>query len=317
MKTVKDITRIDPHDKAEVQAFAEAGEPTLIKSAAFAGSALRQPVQVVTPHNQTQLIPQTPSGRASPDANESAFYPRLVRPAPDTCDLDTANDGYAARFAGRIGDYLLEAQRQATRDLLDPFTEARILDLGGGHGQNARPLLDLGHRVTVYGSDPACAYHLADLIESQQIRFDVGDLYHLPYADREHDAVVCYRMLAHVDDIEPFVAEACRVAGRAVLVDFATMYSFNILMPLLFKHKASLEGNTRPFAMFKPSTIDRLMRKQGFKRTATIKQFVLPMVVHRKLARPGLSQAMETTLRFLGFRRLIGSPIIARYERQA
>ncbi len=73
--------------------------------------------------------------------------------APDA-DLDPSGDRYAARFAGPAGEYLLSRQTVALQGFLRDLPAASILDVGGGHGQSARPLLAAGHPVTVAAAQP-------------------------------------------------------------------------------------------------------------------------------------------------------------------
>lgn len=233
----------------------------------------------------------------------------------DTCDLDTATDDYAGRFAGKIGRYLLSVQHAATRRMLRSYERAKVLDLGGGHGQNAELLADMGHRVTVYGSDAGCDHHIKGLVASDRVDFEVGDLYELPYDDREQDVVISYRMLAHVQDPNAYIAEMCRVAGKAVVIDFSSVCSINAIAPLLFAQKQKFEKNTRPFAMFTPYDINRRFAKHGFKRADHVGQFVWPMVLHRALKKPLISKMLEFLPQALGVGKLMGSPLIARYER--
>ena len=53
----------------------------------------------------------------------------------ETADIETSSDDYAARFAGEIGAWLLKVQEEATLRMLAAYPNAKILDVGGGHGQ--------------------------------------------------------------------------------------------------------------------------------------------------------------------------------------
>ena len=55
----------------------------------------------------------------------------------ETADIETSSDGYAARFAGPVGEWMLEIQETITVALLPKTPSATILDVGGGHGQLA------------------------------------------------------------------------------------------------------------------------------------------------------------------------------------
>src|SRR5665811_155678 len=100
---------------------------------------------------------------------------------PETADVETASDGYAARFEGATGVWMLRRQEEIVRRFLKPFPGATVLDDGGGHNQLAAPLCRAGYVVTVLGSAPVCGRRLAPEVSAGRIRFDVGDLVALPY----------------------------------------------------------------------------------------------------------------------------------------
>ena len=66
--------------------------------------------------------------------------------------------------------------------------------------------------------------------------------------------------------------------------------SGNLLEPWLFKLKRRMEGNTRPFLCYSMQQIAPVLRDLGFDHLNEQKQFLMPMVIHRKLNRPGLSR---------------------------
>ena len=179
-------------------------------------------------------------------------------PAPDgagervreTADVETSSDGYASRFSGPVGAWMLEAQERAVRELLGAPGGATVLDVGGGHGQLALPLAAAGWRVTVLGSDPVCARRIAPAVAAGRVRFVAGDVLALPFPDRAFDFVVSVRLLPHCGQWPALVAELCRVARRAVIVDYPTLESLNRVAPALFGAKKRLEGNTRTFTLF-------------------------------------------------------------------
>jgi SAM-dependent methyltransferase len=234
----------------------------------------------------------------------------------ETADIETASEGYAGRFAGPVGRWLLAEQERATARLLEGLPGRRVLDVGGGHGQLTGPLVARGYDVTVFGSDPACAARLGADLEGPRCRFEWGDLLALPYRDRAFDLVVSYRLLPHVTRWEALVADLCRVADRAVLVDFPTMASLNVLTPRLFGMKKRLEGNTRPYTLFHEADIEAAFAAAGFRPTGRAPQFTLPMVLHRTLRTPALSAAAEALCRGAGLTARYGSPVIVRMERR-
>ena len=71
----------------------------------------------------------------------------------ETPDVETASDGYARRFAGAAGRYLLAAQDAAVRTVLHDWRGGSVLDVGGGHAQLTPLLRERARDVLVFGSD--------------------------------------------------------------------------------------------------------------------------------------------------------------------
>jgi SAM-dependent methyltransferase len=228
----------------------------------------------------------------------------------ETADIETSSDGYAARFAGPVGAWMLDVQERAVRELLGTTAGATVLDVGGGHAQLAAPLARAGWPVTVLGSDPSCARRLEPLIAAGAVRFVAGDILALPFPDRSFDFVVSVRLLPHCDRWPALVAELCRVARRAVIVDYPTSESLNRVAPALFGAKKRLEGNTRTFTLFTHREVEDAFTAAGFAPSGRIAQFFLPMVLHRALRCRPCSAALETLARAAGLTRRWGSPVV-------
>ncbi len=244
-----------------------------------------------------------PAGRPTPED---------APPAP--ADIETASEGYAARFAGPVGAWMLAVQERAVRALLPAPPGPELLDVGGGHAQLAAPLCRAGYRVTVAGSADACRLRLEPLIEAGRCSFLRADLLRLPVPDRSFDTALCFRLLPHCSDWPALVAELCRVSRRSVIVDYPTSQSVNRLAPLLFKAKQSVEGNTRPFRLFRHEEIEAAFARHGFEARRRTGQFVLPMALHRALRCRPLSAALERLA--CGLARRWGSPVILEARRR-
>jgi 2-polyprenyl-3-methyl-5-hydroxy-6-metoxy-1,4-benzoquinol methylase len=189
------------------------------------------------------------------------------------------------------------------------------VDVGGGHGQTAGPLADAGYAVTVAGSDPSCIARVRDLVDRGRARFETVDLLNLSFPDQSFDVALSYRLLPHVERWPDLARELCRVARRAVIVDYPTRRSLNAVAEPLFGLKKGVEGNTRPFLVFRDAEIETAFAAQGFRPTARQPQFFWPMALHRALGVASLSRALEGAAGFLGLRRLLGSPVILRLEK--
>lgn len=234
----------------------------------------------------------------------------------DFADVETSSEEYAGRFSGAVGAWFLEVQADAVLRLLAPWPGARVLDVGGGHAQLAPPLAAHGYRVTVAGSDEVCRERLDRALAPGAFEFRACDLLDLPFADRSFDVVLAFRLLAHVERWRELVGELCRVADKALIVDFSDTRSFNALYGALFGLKRRLERNTRPFLTFRPGEVEAECGRHGFGRPAILREFFLPMVVHRALGRDGLSRVVEKGSAAAGLTRALGSPVILRVQRE-
>lgn len=243
----------------------------------------------------------------------AAGAPEAAEPAPD---IETSSEDYARRFAGAVGAWFLEAQARITLDLLAPWPRARVLDVGGGHGQLTGPLVAAGYDVTVYGSAEACAARVRPWTEDGRARFRAGRLDRLDAADRAFDVVLSYRLLPHVEDWRALVSELCRVAARAVIVDYPTRRSLNAVAGPLFGVKRGVEGDTRRFTVFADGDVRAAFAACSFAPTAREPEFVLPMALHRAIGIAPLSRAAEGLSALLGLRKALGSPVILRAERR-
>jgi ubiquinone/menaquinone biosynthesis C-methylase UbiE len=233
----------------------------------------------------------------------------------ETADIETATAGYAARFAGPVGQYFLDRQAAITMDLLADTPASTVLDVGGGHAQMVGPLAHLGFVMTVTGSADSCGVALATRVMPEEVEYLTCDSLNLPFEDNSFDVVLSFRLLPHVKQWQALIAELCRVADKSVIVDYADKRSSNILYSTLFSLKQKLEGNTRPFTLYTRSQISDEFIKNGFSAPCFKPKFLLPMVVHRKLNSRAFSSVVEMIFRCTGLTYLFGSPVILRSDR--
>ncbi len=235
---------------------------------------------------------------------------------PEDADVETASPDYAKRFDSPVGEWMLAAQLAITLDLLRDLEGTSVLDIGGGHGQVASDLARRGHRVSVLASSPeAVAEGLRPSVDSGRIRLLIGDLRDPPVEPRSFDVVLSYRLLAHARDLPGLVAGLTRSARLAVIVDYATTRSFNAIANSLFAAKKRVEGNTRPFLVFRDAEVEEFFRQNGFPQRARRPEFFWPMAIHRVLGAPIVSRSLEKAAGGLGLRARFGSPVIARFDR--
>jgi 2-polyprenyl-3-methyl-5-hydroxy-6-metoxy-1,4-benzoquinol methylase len=233
----------------------------------------------------------------------------------EDADVETSSEAYARRFAGPVGDFFLKVQAAATLDLLRPWPSARVLDVGGGHGQLTGPLVQAGCDVTVYGSDPSCEARVREWTAAGRARFRSGELLSIPFPDRAYDVVLSYRLLSHVRRWPELVAELARLARAAVVVDYPTRRSLNVVAGPVFRLKKGVEKDTRPFAVFRDAEIEAAFAAHGFAPTGRRPQFLLPMAFHRAAGSAVLARALERVAGVAGLTRVLGSPVILRLER--
>lgn len=234
----------------------------------------------------------------------------------ETADIETATADYASRFSGVAGEYFLQKQTDITLNLLKDLPKARVLDVGGGHAQLAEPLVEKGFDVTVTGSDESCRIRLDQRITPGDFEYLTCDCLDLPFEDNSFDVVLAFRLLPHVARWQDLLAEMCRVAGKCVILDYPDRRSTNILYEQFFGMKQRFEGNTRPFSLFSRSEIRAEITANGYQLPVFKPEFLLPMVIHRKIKNRTFSAFIENCCKVLGATHFFGSPIIFRADRQ-
>lgn len=231
-------------------------------------------------------------------------------------DVETSSAAYARRFGGPVGRWFLDVQARTALELLRPRPGTSVLDVGGGHAQLTRPLVEAGCDLTVYGSAEASGERVQEWVRAGRARFRSGPLLRAPWPERSFDAVLAFRLLPHVERWRELVAELSRLARHAVIVDYPTARSANAVSGALFALKRGIEHDTRPFRVFRDAEVEEAFAAAGFARTGRRPQFLLPMALHRGLRLAPLSRALEAAARSTGLTSALGSPVILRAERR-
>ena len=149
---------------------------------------------------------------------------------PAGSPTETSWERVATWYDGWVGDrgstYHRELGIPAVLDLLQPRRGERILDVGGGQGVLARPLVEAGASVTVVDASPrlvAAAKRRHGRLRGA--RFLVGDARRLPaVADLEaagHDAATFLLSIQDMDPLEDVITGvewALAPRGRVVIV---------------------------------------------------------------------------------------------------
>lgn len=202
-----------------------------------------------------------------------------------------------------MGAMILRWEQAAFRELLDPVAPSRILDVGAGTGKLSA--VASGWYVAVDSSLTMLRHHL---LRSQGLRAVVADACALPFSDQSVDVVVSSRVLMHVPRWPSMVAECCRVARKAVVVDFPVSPSLAALEPALWP--LLRRDPHPPHRVFTVRAVTRCFAAHGFRLAAIRRGFVLPVRLHRLLGRTRLSRALESLARLLRLPQLVGSPAV-------
>jgi len=231
-------------------------------------------------------------------------------------DVESSTLDYRSRFSGEVGEWFLDVQAEHTVKALRNVRGSRALDVGGGHAQNVDTLLDLDFSIEVLGSKPTCAALLDPYLKRRDVAFETGSLLDLPYNARSFDAVLSYRMLAHMENWRRHIQELCRVANDTVVVDFPTTCSINLAAGTFFAIKKGIEKNTRTYTTFNESDIVSCFEQYGFKQQYRAGQYFMPMALYRGVKSRAFAQTIEGASKTLGLNSMFGSPIISSFRRQ-
>jgi len=246
-------------------------------------------------------------------STQDTLNARCELPVEDA-DQHSSSDEYARRFGGDVGAWMLAVQEEALYSMLGKGVTT-VLDIGGGHGQIALPLITQKKAVTILGSSHVCAARIQTLIDAGAVTFKVGNLIQLPFESRSFDSVVSFRLMSHCTAWKTLIAEMCRVSSGSVVFDYPTWLSINFLTPLLFSIKKKIEGNTRTYRLFSTGELVDEFRRHGFQLAVLHKQFFFPMGLHRALNSVALSKFLEGLARNLGLTRIFGSPVVVSFKR--
>jgi len=231
-------------------------------------------------------------------------------------DVESSSATYARRFEGPVGQWFLDVQARTTLELLRPRPGMSVLDVGGGHAQLTAPLVEAGCDVTVYGSAEGAGERVQEWVRAGRVRFRWGPLLQAPWPDASFEGALAFRLLPHVPRWRELLTELCRLARRVVIVDYPTARSANAAAGALFGVKKEIEGDTRPFRVFRDAEVAEAVAAAGFVPTGRRPQFLLPMALHRGLRMAPLSRAVEAAAGAAGLTRAWGSPVILRAERR-
>jgi SAM-dependent methyltransferase len=223
----------------------------------------------------------------------------------------------AKRFGGPIGQILLEDQDRVLAAFLGDVVSRRILDLGTGTGRAAIALAGRGALVTGVdaSSEMLAVARVRARNASLSIEFVQGDAHALTFADRAFDSTVCLRLLMHVPDWRKVVGELCRVTARRLVLDYPALASTASLQAAWRRAVSKIGRNVESYRVFSAGAIAQELGRHGFRITASNKQFVLPIALHKAVGSAAFTRGVEGAMASAGLLHVAGSPVTIAAER--
>jgi ubiquinone/menaquinone biosynthesis C-methylase UbiE len=226
----------------------------------------------------------------------------------------------ARRFSGPIGEMIAKSQARVLANMVGRIKDREVLDVGTGTGRAALILALGGAKVTaVDASEEMLAIARQRAAEQMMtaIKFQRADAHALDFADRSFDAVVSFRLLMHVPQWKPCVAELCRVARRLVIVDYPSATSVALIESLARRAMHSAGIKTEPYRVFTRHAIEEAFDRNGFRIRSVHRQFVLPISLHKLIGSRRFTTSTERLLDHAGLLKPFGSPVTLVAERCA
>ncbi len=234
-------------------------------------------------------------------------------------DVASSSNQYAKRFSGPVGEYFLEVQESAIREMIKQLPSgSKVLDIGGGHCQLTKLFLERNFDITILGSDERSFERPLSLgyAANDNLHYQTGDLLSLPFQNNSFDLVIGIRLLSHIEVWPIFLKEMSRVSSNLVIFDYSKKGNINYFSEIIFNLKKRIERSTRPFLKQSKVEITAELSKNNFTEASSYPQFALPMGLHRMLKKEKFSRRSEDLLRQIGLTKIIGSPVIMSIKKE-
>ena len=221
------------------------------------------------------------------------------------------------RFGGPIGDLMASEQAAVLVRFIGEIDGRAVLDVGTGTGRAALLLAAHGASVTgIDASEAMLAVARQRAIEAgARVQFLPGDAHALGFEARSFDVTVSLRVLMHTPRWTQSLAELCRVAGRAVVVDYPSAWSFALCQSPGRKALHAVGVRTEPYRVFTDGEVARAFGRHGFRIRSVHRQFVLPIAMHKALGSRAFTERSERFFERIGLLGALGSPVTILAER--
>jgi ubiquinone/menaquinone biosynthesis C-methylase UbiE len=249
---------------------------------------------------------------SDPAAGKSDHYSYAVYADPAMADSFDS-----ARFGGPIGALLAETQARILTEFAGPLAGRTAVDVGTGTARAALILSEGGAEVTALDASAEMLRVARARAEARHahIRFEVGDAHHLAHGDGAFDLAVSLRVLMHTPDWRRCLGELCRVARTRVIVDFPSFGSVALLQAFGRRAAEIAGARVEAYRVFTEGEVRREFVAHGFRVTRVHRQFVLPIMLHKRIGSRALTERLEGVLASVGLLALAGSPVTVVAER--
>lgn len=235
-------------------------------------------------------------------------------------EKDEVTQGFdSARFKGEIGRFFREHQEAFVLSQIGDPDALNILDMGAGTGRMTLPLSRRGARVVAADASMKMLNIIREkaFLQGIPVQLSRMDAHHLPFQDRQFDAVLSFRVIMHVVDWQAAVAELCRVSNRWVILDFPPLCGFAGLAPVVHPLIRPFNRNHQSYRVFKSNGVRTALETQGFEVRAVDRHVVLPFGLHRAVNSIGFTRRIESLFNRIGLRDILGAPVTIAAERKA
>lgn len=189
-------------------------------------------------------------------------------------------------FADQVGQYIHDHDIAAIMGHAPSRLEI-IADVGTGTGRIASGIRQqrAGQSALIIGIDASPFMLLAAQKRDPSIAMLRADAHALPLASRITDLTVCFRLLMHSPDPSVLIHELTRISNRAIILDFPSTRSMAVVHSLFRKILARYRKQTQAFRTFTYKQMEEMFAENGFAARRIAGRFVLPVFLHRFLAR--------------------------------